>query len=63
MTTYPYHTRCRQVPLQPPKWLLQEPQWLCTWVQTYRETIHVLNIDFSRAFDTIDCVKLLDILQ
>ncbi|EGZ10137.1 hypothetical protein PHYSODRAFT_522882 [Phytophthora sojae] len=38
-------------------------KWLCARVQRYRETIHVLGIDLSRAFDTIDRVKLVEVLQ
>ncbi|EGZ20470.1 hypothetical protein PHYSODRAFT_376366, partial [Phytophthora sojae] len=38
-------------------------KWLCARVQKYREIVHVLGIDFSRAFDTIDRAKLLKVLQ
>ncbi|OWZ24155.1 RxLR effector protein [Phytophthora megakarya] len=35
-------------------------KWICARVQRYRETIHVLGINLSRAFDTIDREKLLE---
>ncbi|KAE8912431.1 hypothetical protein PF003_g3837 [Phytophthora fragariae] len=38
-------------------------RWLCARVQRYQERIHVLGIDLSRAFDTIDRHKLLDVLR
>ncbi|KAJ8554763.1 hypothetical protein ON010_g9719 [Phytophthora cinnamomi] len=38
-------------------------KWLCARVQRYRETIHILGIELSRAFDTIDREKLLDVLE
>ncbi|EGZ09592.1 hypothetical protein PHYSODRAFT_523092 [Phytophthora sojae] len=38
-------------------------RWLCARIQRYQESIHVLGIDLSRAFDTIDRHKLLEVLR
>ena len=37
-------------------------RWLAAYVQRYRHIIHILGIDLSRAFDTVNRDKLLSIL-
>ncbi|OWZ12975.1 Endonuclease Reverse transcriptase [Phytophthora megakarya] len=38
-------------------------RWLCARTQRFKETIHVLGIDLSRVFDTIDRTKLIATLK
>ncbi|KAG6623384.1 putative EndonucleaseReverse transcriptase [Phytophthora cinnamomi] len=38
-------------------------RWIAARVQRYREVYHILGIDLSRAFDTIDRAKLMDVLR
>ena len=38
-------------------------RWLIAKTLKYRVAIHILGLDMSRAFDTIDRQKLLDILE